>query len=183
LLSKIWLIPLVFTILLVSSIGNAFAASDYFLKIDGVEGESTDDKHRGQIEIQSWSWGVSNAGSIASGGGGGAGKASFSDFHFTMPVSKASPKLMQAAATGEHIKSVELTLRKAGGTQMDYYKVHLQDCLVSSYQSSGSSGGDLPMEEISFNYQQISFEYVPEKPDGTADAAIKASWNLATNTR
>lgn len=181
-MSKIWLIPILFSVLIVSSFGNAFAAVDYFLKIDGVEGESTDDRHRGQIEIESWSWGVSNAGSMASGGGGGAGKASFSDFHFTMPVSKASPKLMQAAATGEHIKSAELTLRKAGGTQMDYYIVQFEDLLVSSYQSSGSSS-ELPMEEISFNYQKITFQYVPEKPDGTADTPIKASWNLATNTK
>jgi len=99
-----------------------------------------------------------------------------------MHVSKASPKLMQAAATGEHIKSVDLTVRKAGGTQMEYYTIHLEDILVSSYSSSGSSD-ELPMESISLNYQKIEFQYVPEKPDGTADTAIKASWNLATNTR
>jgi type VI secretion system secreted protein Hcp len=181
-LSKIWLIPLVFTILIASSFGNAFAAVDYFLKIDGVEGESTDDKHKGQIEIDSFSWGVSNTGSFASGGGGGAGKATFQDIHFTMHVNKASPKLMQAAATGEHIKSVDLTVRKAGGTQMDYYTIHLEDILVSSYSSSGSSG-ELPMEEISFNYQKIEFQYIPTNADGTAAEAVKASWNLATNTR
>jgi len=180
LLSKIWLIPLLFTILIVSSFGSAFAAADYFLKIDGVEGESIDDKHKGEIEIQSWSWGASNSGSMAS--GGGTGKASFSDFHFTKTVDKSSPKLMQAVATGEHLKTMDLTVRKAGGTQMEYYVIHLEDILVSSYSTSGSSG-DLLMEEISFNYQKIEFEYIPTKDDGTADAAVKASWNLATNTR
>jgi len=182
LLSKIWLIPLVFTILIVSSFGNAFAAVDYFLKIEGVDGESTDSKHKGQIEIDSFSWGVSNSGAMASGGGGGAGKATFHDIHFTTHVSKASPKLMQAAATGEHLKTFDLTVRKAGGTQMDYYIVHLEDVLVSSYSSSGSSG-EVPMESVSFNYQKIVFEYIPTNADGTAAEAVKASWNLATNTR
>jgi type VI secretion system secreted protein Hcp len=65
---------------------------------------------------------------------------------------------------------------------MDYYTIHLEDILVSSYSSSGSSG-EIPMEEISFNYQKIEFQYIPTKEDGTADAAVKASWNLATNTR
>lgn len=176
------MIPLLFSVLIFSSFGNAFAAFDYFLKIDGVEGESTDDKHRGHIEIESWSWGVSNAGSTASGGGGGAGKVSFSDIHFTAPASKASPKLMQSAVLGEHIKSADLFVRKSGGTQMDYYIVHLEDVLVSSFSSSGSSG-EVPMESISLNYQKIEFQYMPTKPDGTLDTAIKASWNLATNTR
>jgi len=180
LLSKIWLIPIVFTILIASSFGNAFAAVDYFLKIDGVEGESTDDKHKGEIEIDSFSWGVSNPGSMAA--GGGTGKATFQDMHFTMHVSKASPKLMQAAATGEHLKTVDLTVRKAGGTQMEYYTIHLEDILVSSYSSSGSSG-EVPMESISLNYQKIEFQYIPQNADGTVAGAVKASWNLATNTR
>ncbi|HXV39253.1 MAG TPA: type VI secretion system tube protein Hcp [Nitrosopumilaceae archaeon] len=181
-MSKIWLIPLLFTILFTSSFGNAFAAVDYFLKIDGVEGESTDDKHKGQIEIESWSWGATQTGTSSTGGGGGAGKVQFQDFHFTKKVDKSSPKLMQAVATGEHLKSVELTVRKAGGTQMDYYIVHLEDVLVSSYSSSGSSG-EVPMESISFNYQKIEFQYIPTNPDGTAGQAVKASWNLATATR
>ena len=181
-MSKIWLIPLVFTILIASSAGSAFAAADYFLKIEGVDGESTDAKHKGQIEIDSFSWGVSNSGSMAAGGGGGAGKVQFQDFHFTKTVDKSSPKLMQAVATGEHLKTMDLTVRKAGGTQMEYYVIHLEDILVSSYSTSGSSGG-LLMEEISFNYQKIEFEYIPQNADGTAAGAVKASWNLATNTR
>lgn len=176
------MLPLVFTILIASSFGNAFAAVDYFLKIDGVEGESIADKHKGEIEIDSWSWGASNSGSMASGGGGGTGKVSFSDFHFTKTVDKSSPKLMQAAATGEHLKTVDLTVRKAGGTQMEYYTVHLEDILVSSYSTSGSSG-EVPMESISFNFQKIEFQYIPTNADGTAAEAVKASWNLATNTR
>ena len=90
------------------------AAVDYFLKIDGIPGESTDSKHKNEIDIESWSWGEANSGSHAYGGGGGAGKVSVQDFNFTMHVNKASPKLFLACATGQHIKEALLTCRKAG---------------------------------------------------------------------
>ena len=89
-------------------------AFDAFLKIDGIDGESTDKFHPGEIEISSFSWGVTQTGSIGSGGGGGAGKASFQDLHFSSSISKASPNLMIACATGEHIKEATLTVRKGG---------------------------------------------------------------------
>ena len=179
-MSKILLLPLVFTILIALTVGNAFAASDYFLKIEGVEGESTDAKHKGQIEIDSFSWGVSNSGSMAAGGGGGggAGKASFSDLHFTKTVDKSSPKLMEAVATGEHLRSVDLVVRKAGGDQLEYYKVTLQDVLISGYSTTGSSG-EAPSESISLNFSKIVFEYTPQNADGTAAAPLKTGYDLA----
>ena len=177
-MSKFWLIPLVFTILIASSFGSAFAATDYFLKIEGVDGESTDAKHKGQIEIDSFSWGVSNSGSMAAGGGGGAGKASFSDLHFTKTVDKSSPKLMEAVATGEHLRSVDLVVRKAGGDQLEYYKVTLQDVVISGYSTTGSSG-EAPSESISLNFSKIVFEYTPQNADGTAAAPLKTGYDLA----
>src|SRR4051812_17680927 len=126
-------------------------AFDAFLKLDGIPGESLDKKHPGEIEILSFSWGVSNSGSFSSGGGGGAGKASFQDFHFVSSLQKSSPKLWLACATGEHIKQAVLTLRKAGGDGFEFYKVTLSDILVSSYNQGGSSqGGDTrPSEQFS----------------------------------
>jgi len=181
-MKKTWLLPVLFAVVLSSSFGTAFAASDYFLKIEGIDGESSDEKHKGSIEIQSFSWGLSNSGAMAGGGGGGTGKVQFQDFHFTKTVDKSSPQLMQAVATGEHLKSVDLAVRKAGGTQMEYYIIHLEDVLVSSWTTSGSSG-DVPTESISFTFQKIEFQYMPQKPDGTAAEAVKASWNLKTNTK
>jgi type VI secretion system secreted protein Hcp len=177
-LSKVWLIPILFSILITSSFGNAFAAADYFLKIEGVDGESTDAKHKGQIEIDSFSWGVSNSGSMASGGGGGAGKATFQDLHFTKKVDKSSPKLMEAVATGEHLRSLELVVRKTGGDQMEYYKIELQNVLISGYSTTGSSG-EAPSESISLNFEKIIFEYTPQNADGTAAAPLKAGYDLA----
>ena len=116
-------------------------AYDAFLKLDGIEGESNDKAHKGEIEISSYSWGVANSGSFSHGGGGGEGKATFQDLHFGMPMSKASPKLMSSCATGKHIPSAVLTCRKAGGTQTEFLKIKLADVLVSSYQNGGNNSG------------------------------------------
>lgn len=96
------------------------AAVDYFLKLDGIKGESQDSKHKDEIDVESWSWGETQSGTHAGGGGGGAGKVSMQDFHFVMKVNKSSPKLLQACASGEHIKEALLTCRKAGKEQQEY---------------------------------------------------------------
>jgi len=114
------------------------ALVDYFLKIDGISGESTDDKHRGEIEVASFSWGVTQTSTRAT-GGAGAGKATFQDFHFTKLSDKASPTLFQKCATGAHIKHAVLTARKAGENQQEFLKITLSDLLVSSYQSGGTA--------------------------------------------
>ncbi|MGH9278258.1 MAG: Hcp family type VI secretion system effector [Acidimicrobiales bacterium] len=160
------------------------ATVDYFLKIDGVDGESTDDKHKGELEIESFSWGLSNSGSAAHGGGGGAGKAAFQDFSFVTPISKASPKLFLACASGEHIKQAYLTARKAGKDQQDFYKVTLTDVLVSSYQQGGAESSDVvPTDQVSFNFSKIEVEYKPQRADGSLDAPVKAGWDVKANTK
>jgi type VI secretion system secreted protein Hcp len=131
------------------------AAVDYFLKIDGIEGESHDHKHENEIELDSWSFGETNAGTMGRGGGGGAGKVSMQDFHFVMHNNKASPKLFIACATGDHIKSAKLTCRKAGKDQQEFLKVTFTDLLVSSYQTGGSGASDvLPVDQISLNFRE-----------------------------
>jgi type VI secretion system secreted protein Hcp len=159
----------------------AHAASvDYFLKIEGVEGESNDGRHKGEIEIQSFSWGVSQMGAHSTGGGGGAGKVSFQDISFMAPVSKASPKLMLATATGEHFKKAVLVARKAG-SQEEYYTITLQDVLVSSFQNTGGASG--VDEQFSLNFTKIEFEYKPQKADGSLDAPVKAGYDLKANKK
>ena len=69
------------------------AAVDYFLKLDGIEGESHDDKFKNQIDLESWSWGETQSGTFSGGGGGGAGKVSMQDFHFVMKLNKATSKV------------------------------------------------------------------------------------------
>ena len=158
------------------------ALVDYFLKIDGIDGESADSKHKSEIDIESFSWGATQGGTFSAGGGGGAGKAHFNDFHFVMKINKASPKLMLACANGEHIKKAVLTCRKAGKEQQEFLKVTLSDILVSSFQTSGSGHGDvLPMEQISLNFAKVEVEYKEQKVDGTLGGATKAGYNIKEN--
>jgi type VI secretion system secreted protein Hcp len=138
------------------------AAADYYLKIEGVEGEVTDRGLEGAIQIESWSWGATQQGSMGAGSGGGAGKVSFQDFHFTMSVGKASPQLFKACATGQHIKKAVLFVRKAGGGQQDYLVVTFEDILVSSFQSSGD-GGAVPTEQVSLNFAKVGYDLATSK--------------------
>ncbi len=158
------------------------AAVDYYLKIDGIDGESQDAKHKGEIDIESFSWGATQSGDHSSRGGGGAGKVQMQDFHFVMKVNKASPKLLLACATGQHIKKAVLTSRKAGGKQETYMTVTMSDLLVSSYQTGGSGHSDIvPTDQISLNFSKIEYEYKEQKPDGTTGGAVKAGYDLKAN--
>lgn len=160
------------------------AQVDYFLKIDGVDGESSDSKHKGEIELESWSFGASNSATFSSGGGGGAGKVSMQDFHFVMKTSKASPKLLLSCAGGDHIKKATLICRKAGTEQQEFLKVTLSDVLVSSFQTGGSSHSDvLPMDQVSIAFAKIEHEYKEQKLDGTLGGAIKSGWDVKLNKK
>jgi len=160
------------------------AAVDYYLKIDGIEGESGDSKHKGEIELQSWSWGETNIGDASRGSGMGAGKVSMQDFHFVMKINKASPKLMLACATGQHIPKAVLTCRKAGGDQKEFLTVNFADLLISSYQTGGAGGADiLPTEQISFNFSKIEMEYKAQDAKGQLTGSIKTGYDLKQNKK
>lgn len=159
-------------------------AVDTFLKLGDIKGEATDDKHKGEIEVLSWSWGASQQGTFGSGGGGGAGKVTVSDIVFTKFMDKASPLLFLHCATGKHIPSAQLTLRKAGEQQLEYHKVILTDVLISSYQSGGSGGGDeRPVDNIALNFGKIEIEYSPQNEKGTLEAAVKSGYDLKLNKK
>ena len=154
-------------------------AVDYFLKIDGIDGESPDSKHAGDIDLESFSWGATQTGAHSFGGGGGAGKVSMQDFHFVMKNNKASPKLFLACAEGEHIKKAVLVCRKAGKEQQEFLKVTMSDLLVSSFQTGGSAHGDeVPVDQVSLNFSKIEWEYKEQKSDGTLGGTTKTGYDL-----
>jgi type VI secretion system secreted protein Hcp len=160
------------------------AAVDYFLKIEGIDGESQDHKHKGEIQLESWSWGESQMGTHSGGGGGGAGKVQMQDFHFVKKVDKSTPKLFLACATGEHIKKATLTCRKAGGKQDAFLTVKFSDLLVSSYQTGGSGHSDIvPTDQISMNFAKIEWEYKEQKPDGSFGGAVTAGYDVKANKK
>jgi type VI secretion system secreted protein Hcp len=161
---------------------GAVAAVDYFIKFDGIEGESTDSKHKNEIDVESWSWGATHSGGSRPGAGAGAGKVSVQDFHFVMRLNKASVGLAKACATGQRIKSAALSARKAGKGQQEYLTFKFQDVLVSSYQTGAAEETDLvPTDEVSFNFAKIEVEYRQQKPDGSLAPAVKFRYDLKAN--
>jgi type VI secretion system secreted protein Hcp len=152
-------------------------ASDIFAKIGDIKGESLDDKHKDEIEVLSYSWGVTNAGSMAHGSGGGEGKATFHDMSFVHNVDKASPVLLQACATGTHMKEATITHRKAGKGQHEYLVVKMTDVIVTGVTHGGSGSGD-HSESVSLAFAKVALEYKPQKPDGSLDAGIHFKYDL-----
>ena len=160
-------------------------AFDAFLKLDGIPGESTDAKHKDEIEVESWSWGATQLGTTGTGSGGGAGKVSIQDFNFVARTSRASPVLFLKCASGEHIPSAVLTARSSGKSQEDFLTLTMTDVLVSSYQIAGSEAADtVPMDQVSLNFTKIKFEYKVQTASGALDPnPATAGWDLKTNTK
>lgn len=156
-------------------------ATDFFLKIDGVPGESKDKAHKDEIDVLSWSWGESQTGGMAYGGGGGAGKVSMQDFHFTMRCNKATPVLFLACANGKHIPKAVLTVRKAGEKQHEFLKWSFFDLLISSYQTGGSEGMDVPTESVSFNYSKVEVMYKEQNEKGELVGGTTKWWSTKEN--
>ena len=153
---------------------------DIFLKLDGIKGESQDSKHKGEIDVDSFTWGVHNGHSMGHGGGGGAGKVSFHDISITKSADASTPSLMTACAKGTHIKSGVLTVRKAGGEQEEFYKIQLSQIMVSSITNTGANGG-VPSEMVSLNFGEIKFDYKEQKSEGSLGGVVHFGWDIKQN--
>ncbi len=158
-------------------------AVDMFLKLDGIPGESKDQKKVGEIDILAWSWGMSQSGTMHMSGGGGAGKASFQDISCTAYYEKSTPELMTACSTGKHIASGVLTVRKAGTEQLEFIVYKLTDILVSSVSTGLSGGEDRPTVNFSLNFAKIETEYFEQKKDGSLEAAKRFGYNIEENVK
>jgi type VI secretion system secreted protein Hcp len=155
-------------------------ASDIFVKLGDIKGESLDDKHKDEIEVLSFSWGVTNSGVVAGGGGGSAGKATFHDLSIVHNLDKASPLLLKACATGTRIKDAIMTHRKAGKGRQEYLVVKLSDVTVTAVTHGGDAGQPI-LENVTLAFAKVDFEYKPQKPDGSLDAGIQFKYDLKAN--
>jgi type VI secretion system secreted protein Hcp len=154
-------------------------AADIFAKIGDIKGESRDSKHKDEVEVLSWSWGVSQSGTLQS--GGGAGKANFNDFNFTHNVDKATPVLLKACATGEHIKEATITVRKAGKGQQEFLIIKMSDILITSVHPSGSGDAAAFAESVAMQFAKVDLEYKPRKADGSLDAGLHFKYDIKGN--
>ena len=179
------------------------ALFDAFLKLDGIKGESADAKHKGEIDIESFSWGMAQTGVSATGGGGGAGKVKVHDISFVKKTDASSPLLMLNCANGAHIKEANFVVRKAGGEQLEFLKIKLTDVLVSSYKPHGSQVADegpeeidpatglhfglateIPSESFTLNFSKIEYAYQQQGADGKAQGGpVIAGWDVKANQK
>lgn len=158
-------------------------AVNMFIKIGDIKGESVDKTHAGEIDVLSWSWGMSQAGAHQTGAGGRAGKVSVQDISVTKLFDSATPPVMLACCNGQRFKEARLTVRTAGAKPLEYLKITMKEVLVSSVSTGGSTGEDRLTETITLNFAEFKVEYTPQKADGSAGAVIGAGWNIVSNAR
>lgn len=151
---------------------------EYHFKFDGVEGESTHQDHKGDIDVLSWSWGLSNE-ATGVGGGGGVGKAHPHDFTFTHLYDKASPLLGRLAAAGRHVKLAVLSVRAAGAAQKDFLKVTMKEVFITSV--SQVADAEKISEQVSARAAHITFEYKQRDAKGGLGAPTTFAWDIVKN--
>lgn len=153
------------------------AEADFFLKLSGIDGESCAAGHKGEIDISSFTWGLSAPHDRATGQIVGA--TSFQEVQFTAKASRASPLLATACDTHQTIKTATLTVRKAGGSQEEYYVIELSDAMVVSYHSGGKEeSAVIPIDQFSLTFNKISFNYKPQKSTGSLGSTTAFQSNL-----
>ena len=150
--------------------------ADFFLKIDGIPGESQNPRHQGEIEVESFSWSESHLASV-----GGTGKVHMQDLHITKPIDKASPLLMLACASGRHFTSAVLTAQRPGTQPLDYLTISLGGVMANSYQTGAPAGQAVPTDQVSFSFRQIVIVYRSQRPDGSLDTPVTAGWDVTAN--
>ena len=155
-------------------------SSKIFLKVGNIKGESTDEKHKEQIEVFNWAWGVTNAATVSPGSGSAAGRPTFNDLNFTHRYDKAAPLLWRACAVGEHFTEATLVGTKQGKGPQDYLLVKMNDVVVTSASASDSSGGDA-MEAVGVKFAKVDVEYKPQKADGSFDASVRFKYDIKAN--
>jgi type VI secretion system secreted protein Hcp len=156
-------------------------AIDMFIKIGDIKGESGDDAHKDEIDVLSWSWGMTQSGSTHSGGGGGAGKVSVQDISITKYIDKSSVNLMTACSNGKHYPKAVLTVRKAGENPVEYVKITMEPVLITSVSTGGSGGEDRLTENVTLNFAKVKTEYTPQKEDGSPDSTVSYGYDIKAN--
>jgi type VI secretion system secreted protein Hcp len=168
-------------------------AVDTYLQIDGIKGESTDDKHKDWIEVLTFGHEMMQpvSSTKSSAGGASSGRAQHGDFAIVKYVDMASPKLYEALSNGKHLGKVKLEVCRAGGSQVKFMEITLEQVMVSRVHlhSNGSNGSSnstaadptdlLPTETVHLNYGKIEWVYTQQKrADGSGGGNVNAKYDL-----
>jgi type VI secretion system secreted protein Hcp len=153
-----------------------------FLELDGIEGEAQDAQYTNKIELHSFSWGATNHSSFASGTGSGIGKGQIHDISFSKFTCKASLRLFERSVNGKPIEKGKLSLLKlAGEKKIAYLEVELENVVITSFQITAGSDGQLPMESATLHFVIARSHYKPQGNEGDASGHVDFGWNLQKN--
>ena len=159
-------------------------AFDAFIKIDGIPGESSDNKHKDWIEVTGWGWDLNQPASAtaSSAGGSTAERVNISPLHFNHLLDKAAPKLYEACCNGTHIKEVKLEVCRAGGDKMVYFEVTLNRVIVSSCVASGSNDSGFPSQIVTLSAGSYVWKYNQQDiKTGKSMGSVSSGWDLSAN--
>lgn len=153
----------------------ATALADVFLKLGDIKGESTDDKHKDEIDILSYSQQFSNSATIGGGGGSGVGKVTCGAVTVAKNIDRSSPQIIRLAVTGNHVPTAVITFRTVGGQQIEYYKVTMTNAIVTSIGQSDTADPARIVENITLLAEKFKFEYTTQSPSGGFGGTTKFS--------
>lgn len=157
---------------------------DGFLRIEGIPGESSDDKYVGWIEIMDFDLDVSQKVSktASSVGGASAERADFSVFSFSKLLDKASPQLAMACAAGTHINTIMVELCRAGTEKTRFIQYKFTNCMICSLKTTADCG--FPVDDVAFNYGKIEWCYTQQsRRGGIASGNVATGWSLEKNCK
>ena len=149
-----------------------------FIKMDGIMGESADAKHRGEIDVLSWSWGVTTSSSTHVGGAGVAGRAIPADLRFSHRIDLATPSLIKACASGRLIKEAVVSVQKAGAAPFEFLTIKLYDVTVKSVEPGVNTLENNATEIVGLSFSKMEFEY---RQDVKPGATSKVLWDVTSN--
>jgi type VI secretion system secreted protein Hcp len=158
-------------------------ASEIFLKLDGITGESTKTGATDDIEIFSFSNGASNPSSVSFGTGSGAGKVDLSSISLQKQLDKASPSLFLACCKGTHIATGSMFVRESTGSDNPqiFFQYDMKEVFIDSISWGGAAGGGKPSESLSVSFKSIEITYWPQDTTGKLGDKIPAGWDVSTN--
>ncbi|KUZ80836.1 Hcp1 family type VI secretion system effector [Burkholderia ubonensis] len=156
-------------------------AQDIFLKLTGIEGESTDRSHSNEIEVLTWTWSVSQQSNMHMGSGGGAGKCTVDDLTFEHYIDRATPNLIQYCLTGKPLDSAVLVMRKAGGKPLEYLKITMEDVLVTGVKPVSNPNMRVPREEVRLSFSRVKQEYVIQNARGGGAGTVAMGYDIKSN--
>ncbi len=160
-------------------------ATDVYLQIEGIKGESQDDKHKDWIEVTGVHWGIHQPKSATASTGGGhtAERAELSDLSFSKIADLSSPILMQTCATGKTLPKARVEFFRADGdgTRVKYFEVEMENVLVGMVKPH--LGGDTTYlsETVNLKYSKIKWRYTQQKISGGGGGSTVGGWDSATN--